>query len=927
MATLFVDCSYLCEHVFLNTGIQRVVRSFLEHAAHLEEKYGTKVVPVRISHGTFTLLSIDDLYEKGPGEHLSSGAVLSRKRRLVNYGLNVYRTSREFLNAICNSRRVSNFLFAPRDSFGLGFLVDKTVVRPLRIVAGGMRKNVTIEESDPFSVIGKDDILLLLDSTWYSDIWPSVRKFREHGNRVVAVIYDLIPITNPQFCDDYLAEVFKQWFIDSVPLIDGYVAISKTVRDDLIKFMSNRLEQKPDERKFDYFYLGGNFKHADSLEQNIRVELKNEFIKRPTYIIVSTIEPRKNHAYLLDAFDRLWKKGADINLFLIGRTGWKVEGFMERLHQHEQYNKRLFHWQDINDRELSYCYTQARALLFPSLAEGFGLPIIESLQNNLPVIASDIPIHKEIGSDTIGYCDISEPEDLVKIVEDIEQNGFGLVPAVHAGYKWLSWAESSEMLYEKILRIAGSEQTAPETAAEPIVAAPEKKAADEAGKMHKPSVPDKPALLNFSQHKEQLANLLLIEGDEHFVKEAYRLILGRVADPGGLQDCLFKLRAGVSRETVIVDMLFSPEASQQRQGSIQLTRKGKIAISLWKKGRNLRFWLGAIRHLAGSRRQLAISFDHLGELQKNMLTKMANQQEQLSNQQEQLSGLQNDLSCRLQQNAEKVRSEVVHFQLMEAQAQQRRLDQFIFDARHDLSLANDQELAVANLEAKSSHGIDQYYLALEESFRGRRVDIKKRYESYLDIVRPLLSGTEAIKAVDLGCGRGEWLQLLAECCADVRGIDSNAAMVAECHAHGLQAEQADLLDWLRRQTDQSLHLISAFHVIEHLSFPQLNLFMGEIYRTLTYDGIVLLETPNPENIFVAANMFYRDPTHQRPIPKELAEHLLDYHGFSNTKVHPLHPFPQEMHLPEDNELTRRFNHLIYGAQDYLITGEKHPAAQ
>ena len=340
---------------------------------------------------------------------LRQDLLLTRKQRLFNYGLNVYRTGRAFLNAICGSRRVSNFLFAPRHAFGLGYLIDKIVVRPLRFVAGGRRKNVTTEASDPFSVIGQDDILLLLDSTWYSDIWPSVKKFRERGKRVVAVIYDLIPITNPQFCDDYLAEVFKQWFIDSLPLIDGYVAISKTVRDDLIQFMAKRLEQRPDERKFDYFYLGGNFKHADKLEQNIRVELQNEFLQRPTYIIVSTIEPRKNHAYLLDAFDRLWEKGADINLFLIGRTGWKVDDFMERLHQHEQYNKRLFHWQDINDRELAYCYTQARALLFPSLAEGFGLPIIESLQNNLPVIASDIPIHKEIGSDTIGYCDISNP--------------------------------------------------------------------------------------------------------------------------------------------------------------------------------------------------------------------------------------------------------------------------------------------------------------------------------------------------------------------------------------------------------------------------------------------------------------------------------------------------------------------------------------
>ena len=483
------------------------------------------------------------------------------------------------------------------------------------------------------------------------------------------------------------------------------------------------------------------------------------------------------------------------------------------------------------------------------------------------------------------------------------------------------------MLYEKVQRISGSEKTAPPRAVEPTVATPERRTAEEAGKGQIPCAPEKQVPVSFLQYKEKLVNLLLISGEEHFVKEAFRLILGRVADPTGLQFNLSRLRAGVSRETVIADMLFSPEASQQKQGSIQLTRKGKIKISLWKRGRNLRSWLGAIRHLADSRRQLATIPSQLSELQKNMLTDMANYQEQLTNHQEKLLELQTDLSCRLQQNAEKVRSEVVHFQLMEAQAQQRRLDQFIFDARHDLSLATEKELAVDNLEVKSSHGIDQYYLALEESFRGRRADIKKRYESYLDIIKPLLYGPEVIKAVDLGCGRGEWLQILAECCADVQGVDSNAAMVAECQAHGVRAERNDLLDWLRQQAGQSLHLISAFHVIEHLSFSQLNLFMSEIYRTLTYDGIVLLETPNPENIYVAANMFYRDPTHQRPIPKELAEHLLNYHGFCNTRVHPLHPFPQEMHLPEDNELTRRFNHLIYGAQDYLIIGEKPPAAQ
>ncbi|MCB2183985.1 MAG: glycosyltransferase family 4 protein [Desulfobulbaceae bacterium] len=454
MTTLFVDCSYLRDHAYLNTGIQRVVRSFLEQTEFLETKHGIKVIPVSISHGAFDVLDTADLYDKGPQDS-PSVTKPSIKLRLHIYFENVYRTGRVFLDALFgNNERISKFLFAPRSTFGLGFIVDKIILDPLRFITGRKRKKKSIsEESDPFSMINQDDILLLLDSTWYSDIWPSVKKFKEHGNKVVAVIYDLIPITHPQFCDDYLAEVFKKWFMASEGYVDGYIAISKTVRDDLKKFMDDCLPNKIDRDKFDYFYLGADFKHRDIEGQDIRVDLKNEYQKRPTYFIVSTIEPRKNHAYLLDAFDKLWEKGVDVNLFFVGRIGWKVDSFMARMQKHKQYNKRLFHWQNINDNELEYCYSHAKALLFPSFVEGFGLPIIESLEKKLPVIAGDTPIHREIGGDNIGYCDISNPEDLMNIIEDIEENGFGNVPMVDEQYRWLSWAESSDMLYEKIRKM------------------------------------------------------------------------------------------------------------------------------------------------------------------------------------------------------------------------------------------------------------------------------------------------------------------------------------------------------------------------------------------------------------------------------------------------------------------------------------------
>ncbi|MGD9825821.1 methyltransferase domain-containing protein, partial [Desulfobacter sp.] len=127
------------------------------------------------------------------------------------------------------------------------------------------------------------------------------------------------------------------------------------------------------------------------------------------------------------------------------------------------------------------------------------------------------------------------------------------------------------------------------------------------------------------------------------------------------------------------------------------------------------------------------------------------------------------------------------------------------------------------------------------------------------------------------------------------------------------------------QPDQSLDVITAFHVIEHLPFEKLNMLIHEIYRVLTHGGSVILETPNPENIHVATHMFYRDPTHKTPVPKELSRHLLEFNGFKEIAVHPLHPFEDTMRVPEDSEVAKRFNSMVYGATDYMITGTKQPA--
>jgi len=459
MQKIFLDCSYLYAHTELNTGIQRVVRRIIENLDDLSSEYDIEVIPVNISHRQFMRIDISALYPKVE-ERSSSDSSLSKEDKpkvpfsLRGYLFGVYNATRSFIMNIFPFDSVRSFMDSPRDSFGLNYIIYNIAVRPIRLLKNSInRKNITNKEITTDLTINKGDILLLIDSTWYMDIWPAVEYFKKRGGSVDAIIYDLIPITHDQFCDAFLAEVFKKWFYDSLELVDGYIAISDTVKKDLIKFLSSEFGDKTQGKKFDFFLLGSDFSYHKQERESIRYFLPCLFDLRATYIIVSTVEPRKNHDYLLDAFEILWQKGVDINLCIIGRVGWKVEKTMEKIYKSPEYNQRLIHFNDLNDDELLYCYQHAKMLLFPSIVEGFGLPIVESLSNHLPVLASDTPVHREVGGDSIGYFNLTDPNDLAQEIIEIEKSGIPQNLQVDPNYHWQDWRESSRYLLERIIEM------------------------------------------------------------------------------------------------------------------------------------------------------------------------------------------------------------------------------------------------------------------------------------------------------------------------------------------------------------------------------------------------------------------------------------------------------------------------------------------
>lgn len=213
---------------------------------------------------------------------------------------------------------------------------------------------------------------------------------------------------------------------------------------------------------------------------------------------------------------------------------------------------------------------------------------------------------------------------------------------------------------------------------------------------------------------------------------------------------------------------------------------------------------------------------------------------------------------------------------------------------------------------------DSFYRAFEDRHRGSRELIKSRLQAYVPFIQPLTTLYTPAIALDLGCGRGEWLELAKETGFDARGVDLDEGMLEACRERGLNATRTDALEALRALPDNSVALVSAFHVVEHMPFDIARAVMTEALRVLQPGGLLILETPNPDNLIVGASRFYQDPSHERPIPPELLRFAVEYAGFHRTKLLGLQEPPELRNTTE----VRLFQVLNDVSPDYAVVAQK-----
>jgi O-antigen chain-terminating methyltransferase len=174
--------------------------------------------------------------------------------------------------------------------------------------------------------------------------------------------------------------------------------------------------------------------------------------------------------------------------------------------------------------------------------------------------------------------------------------------------------------------------------------------------------------------------------------------------------------------------------------------------------------------------------------------------------------------------------------------------------------------------------------------------------------------------LDVGCGRGEWLELLSESEMVARGVDTNGLFVSMCKERGLDVVEKDALEYLTSLPDASLGVVTGFHIIEHLPLDVLVQLIDQTVRVLKPGGLVIFETPNPQNVLVGCHNFYIDPTHLNPIPCLTAQFILESRGLCEVEIVQLHPYPDSFNLMDRSEIAQRFNDYFYGPQDYAVIG-------
>lgn len=280
-----------------------------------------------------------------------------------------------------------------------------------------------------------------------------LQEWRRMGVTVRFVIYDLLPAIAPEYFFPGARPHHQAW-LETISHFDGVLCISQSVANEYREWLNHYGPKRITPLEIDWFHLGCDMGTRQVGTGDLPLgseETLDKISNMPSFLSVATIEPRKGFRQTLDAMEMLWAKGEDVNFVIVGKPGWMMDSFISRIQSHAELGRRLFWLQGISDEYLHAVYGACRYLIAASQGEGFGLPLIEAARYDLPVLARDIPVFREVaGNAAIYFANSKDPAILAKAIENLIRPKNGIVKRPQM--KWLTWAQSAEVLLACITR-------------------------------------------------------------------------------------------------------------------------------------------------------------------------------------------------------------------------------------------------------------------------------------------------------------------------------------------------------------------------------------------------------------------------------------------------------------------------------------------
>jgi SAM-dependent methyltransferase len=441
----------------------------------------------------------------------------------------------------------------------------------------------------------------------------------------------------------------------------------------------------------------------------------------------------------------------------------------------------------------------------------------------------------------------------------------------------------------------------------------------------------------FIPKQYEFANLndLLPYQDEDFIRNAYRAILKREPDTEGLNDWLSRLRSGQLNKIEILGGMERSEEGCKKNVKIKglwlryrINKSYKIPVA----GYFIRVLTGIINlpkiirtlnaYQAFTDARLAgkAGREEVEELRSILAGKAG--REAVEELRPILAGkadrkVVEEMAATTQDILRQIRDHRLNIL-----DQQRRTLLLLEELRRRFPepLSHEQ---IKSMLKEEDHILDAMYMTFEDWFRGTRAEIKRRLSVYLPHMDKMKSEKGEVSILDVGCGRGEWLELLQGNGYRAKGIDINKVALLQCRERGLDVTESDVIEYLRGLKGETLNVITGFHIIEHLSYKTLVALFDEALVVLKSGGMIIFETPNPANILVSSYDFYRDPSHTKPLHPDTLHFVAQDRGFVLTGSYFVLDEGSELKLIKSTEWKLNdINDYIKAPRDFALIGYK-----